>query len=206
MKLIVFGASGGTGRLVVSGALDRGHQVTAVARHLDDLPDHPGLTRHPADVRQESQIVAVAAGHDVAISAIGSTARSPDGIYSRGTAAIVSALQQVQVPRLIVVSSGGVQPRDPGLPWWFRLAIPVFLRDLYADMRVMEDIVRASGLDWTLVRAGYLTDGPATGRYRVENGRNPSGGSRLSRADLADFLLGHLEPGPWSRHAPTLTY
>ncbi|WP_045741926.1 NAD(P)-dependent oxidoreductase [Actinoplanes rectilineatus] len=207
MKLIVFGASGGTGRLVVSGALDRGHRVTAVARRLDGLPAHPGLTLHSADVLGEGRpLQAAALGHDAAISAIGSTARNPGGIYSRGGQAVVTALEDAGVPRLIVVSSGGVRPRDPGLPWWFRLAIPVFLRELYRDMGVMEDIVRSSGLDWTLVRAGYLTDGPATGTFRAEDGRNPSGGSRLSRADLAGFLLDQLDGSSWSRRTPTLTY
>lgn len=207
MKLIVFGASGGTGRLVVTGALERGHQVTAVARHLDGLPAHPGLTLQPADVLGGDQLLReIVAGHDAAISAIGSTARNANGIYSRGARAIVTALEAAQVPRLIVVSSGGVQPRDPGLPWWFRLAIPIFLRELYQDMGVLEDIVRSSRLDWTLVRAGYLTDKPATGDFRVEDGKNPPGGSRLSRADLANFLLDQLSDARWSKRAPTLTY
>ena len=85
MKLIVFGASGGTGRLVVSGALDRGYQVTAVARHLDGLPSHPDLALQPADVLAGGRpLREIAVGHDAAISAIGSTARNPNGIYSKG--------------------------------------------------------------------------------------------------------------------------
>ena len=207
MKLIVFGASGGTGRLVVSGALDRGYQVTAVARHLDGLPSHPDLALQPADVLAAGRpLREIAVGHDAAISAIGSTARNPNGIYSKGGQAVVTALQDAQVQRLIVVSSGGVEPKDPGLPWWFRLMIPLFLRELYEDMGVMEDIVRSSRLDWTLVRAGYLTDKPATGTFRVEDGKNPPGGSRLSRADLANFLLDQLDTSRWSKAAPTLTY
>jgi uncharacterized protein YbjT (DUF2867 family) len=80
----------------------------------------------------------------------------------------------------------------------------LFLRDLYRDMGEMERIVRASSLDWTLVRASYLVDRPARGHFRVADGANHPGGWRISRADLADFLVEQLETGSWSRAAPTL--
>ncbi|MBU8855842.1 MULTISPECIES: NAD(P)H-binding protein [unclassified Micromonospora] len=206
VRLLVFGASGGTGRLVVEGALAAGHRVTAVARHLGDLPAHPGLTLRPADVRQARDLAEIASAHDAAISALGGRARHPAGIYSGGTRAVTEALRTAGVSRLIAVSSGGVRSDDPGLPLWYRLAIPVFLRELYRDMSVMEDIVRNSSLDWTLVRSAYLTDGRARGTYRVQDSRNPPGGWRLSRADLAAFLLQQLTDTRWLGRTPTLAY
>ncbi len=206
VRLVVFGASGPTGRLVVTRALERGHQVTAVARHLDALTESERLTLRPADVRDPLAIRAIVPGHDAAVSVIGTPARSPGNLYSTAARSIVAALEAEEVPRFVGVSSGGVRPDDRGLPLWFRLAIPLFLRKLYHDMVEMERIVRASSLDWTLVRSAYLTDKPARGRFRVVDGANPPGGSRISRNDLADFLIDQLETDRWSRAAPTLAY
>jgi uncharacterized protein YbjT (DUF2867 family) len=206
MRVLVLGASGGTGRHLVAGALARGHEVTAVARHLDDFEPCPGLTLRPADIRDEAAVRGVAAGHDAAISVLGSRTRTPGGIYSEGVSAVVRALEAEGVPRFVCVSSGGVYAQDRGLPLWYRLAIPLFLGKLYQDMRKMEDVVRASPLDWTLVRSAYLVDQSARGRYRVEDGRNPAGGWRIARADLAGFLLDQLGSDRWLRATPTLAY
>ena len=78
---------------------------------------------------------------------------------------------------MIVVSSGGVVRDDKGLPLWFRrILIPLFMNDLYTDMKIMEDMFRASELDWTIVRASHLNDGPARGDIRISDGSNPRGG------------------------------
>lgn len=160
----------------------------------------------PMDVRDENGLSRTAAGHDGAISVIGSRVRSPGTIYSAGTRAIVRALESVEVRRFVCVSSGGVNGDDRSLPLWYRLAIPLFMRDLYADMRIMEDVVRQSSLDWTLVRSAYLIDKPARGEFRVEDGHNPRGGWRIARADLATFLLDQLDSDRWLRSTPTVAY
>ncbi len=117
------------------------------------------------------------------------------------------ALETERVARFVCVSSGGVRPEDPGLPLWYRrFFIPLFARDLYADMRTMEEVVRDSGLNWTLVRASYLVDQSAQGRYRIEDGKNPKRGWKISRADLAKFLLDQLDDHRWLKSTPTLAY
>ncbi|MFJ8924290.1 NAD(P)-dependent oxidoreductase [Streptomyces sp. NPDC102415] len=207
MKLIVFGASGGTGQHIVDTALRHGHHVTAVARRPDSIPDpaRAGLSVGCADVRDPASLPAVLAGQDAVISAIGVRRGKPHGLYSQGTANIVNAMQHSEVSRLLCVSSGGVEPSDPGLPWWFRrLLIPLFLRELYEDMAAMEATVRASGLAWTLVRASYLNDRAAQGGLEVLDGRQPPGRSRLTRADLAEFLVGEVENDRWVHRTPTL--
>ncbi|MEV6639449.1 NAD(P)H-binding protein [Amycolatopsis sp. NPDC051371] len=207
MRVLILGASGGTGRLLVNLALDRGLEVTGAARNLDTLrARHPGLPLHPVDVRDQQALRTVTAGHDAAISVIGGRARTPGGIYSEGGRAIVQALEDEGVRRFVCVSSGGVASRDPGLPLWYRLAIPLFMRDLYDDMRRMEDIVRDSALEWTIVRASYLVDKPARREFRVENGRNPRGGWKISRSDLAAFLLDQVGSSRWLKSTPTLAY
>lgn len=206
MRLVIFGASGGTGRLLVSQALARGHEVTAVARNLSALTPRDGLSLHMADVRDPASLEEVATGHDAAISAIGSTTRTPQGTYSASARSIVDALESQGVDRFVCVSSGGVHAKDPGLPLWYRLSIPLFLKDLYRDMAEMERIVRTSALDWTIVRSSYLVDTPERGRFRVENDRNPRRGWRISRADLATFLLDQLDTDRWRHAIPTLAY
>jgi putative NADH-flavin reductase len=206
MRLAILGASGPTGRLVISGAIERGHVVTAAARHLDTLRASDQLISVPTDVRDVDAVRTAVRGQDAVISAVGSRARAPGALYSTAGRNLVQALEEEEVRRLIVVSSGGVQPHDRGLPFWFRLAIPLLLRDLYRDMAEMERLVQASTLDWTIVRAAYLVDQPARGRFRVGDGANPPGGRKISRADLAGFLLDQLQDRQWSQAAPTVAY
>jgi len=207
VKLAVFGAAGGTGRHIVDSALQRGHHVTAVVRRPDAVPDRtrPGLSVTRGDVRDAAGLPAAIAGHDAVISAIGIRRGKPDGLYSRGTAAIVDAMRLSDVSRLLCVSSSGVAPDDPGLPWWYRrLLIPLALRELYQDMAAMEATVRDSGLAWTLVRASYLNDRAGQGALQVLDGRQPPGRWRLTRTDLADFIVDEAENDRWVHRTPTL--
>lgn len=211
MKLLVLGATGRTGRLLVHQAMQDGHHVTAMARHTDMLADtahgNSSLTLHPGDVRDPDAVTAAAAGQHAAISVISTPARNPGRLYSQGTRNIVRALEDQQVRRFVCVSSGGVAWDDRGLPWWYRnIMIPLFMRPLYADMRDMEDTVRHSSLDWVLVRPAYLLDRPAQASYRIGDGKNPHGGWKLTRPDLAEFLLRQLGTDRWLHRAPTLAH
>jgi putative NADH-flavin reductase len=211
MRILLLGASGGTGRLLVEGALQRGHQVTAVARNLEPLKPLARTTQQLAlargDVRDEGALWSAAVGHDAAISVISRPVRGPRGFYTQATGTIIRVLEDAGVHRFVCVSSGGADPDDRGLPWWYRrVAIPLFMGELYRDMRQMEQLVRHSRLAWTLVRAAYLVDQPQRGRYRVSDGSNPQGGWKLGRADLAEFLLDQLDSSQWLRSTPTLAY
>jgi putative NADH-flavin reductase len=213
-SVVVFGAGGRTGRLIVERALSGGDQVTAVARRPGTVTDldrrwaHTGRLRvATADVRDAASVVAVTSGHDAAVSAIAGRGRHPGGLFSDGTRAIVDALEASGVRRFVAVSSRGVNYQDRGLPFAYRAVIrPLVLREVYADMQIMERIIRTSTLDWTLVRPPRLIDRPARGTYRVEDGRNPRGGWVLARADLAAFVTAELHGGEWTHRAPTLAY
>ncbi|WP_162641632.1 NAD(P)-dependent oxidoreductase [Streptosporangium sp. 'caverna'] len=207
MKIIVFGASGGTGQHIIDTALRHGHHVTAITRRPDAVPDptRPALSVAHADIRDAESLPAVIAGHDAVISAIGIRRGKPRRLYSQGTANIVNAMQLSDVSRLLCVSSGGVDPTDRGLPWWYRrLLIPLALRELYQDMAIMETTVRASGLEWTLIRASSLNDRAPQGDLQVLDGRQPPGLWRLTRADLADFLVDEAENNRWVHRIPTV--
>lgn len=198
MRMVVFGPTGGTGREVVLRALAAGHEVTAFARRPQALAiRHQRLAVVEGDVLQRDAVadaLADASMHAV-VSALGVHHRGPTTVYSAGTAHIVAAMRTTGIRRLICLSSAGVTPNPA-----FSL-IQSFLVDLivdrlypriYADMRQMEALLRASDLDWTIVRAPGLTDGRRTGNYVSTVDRHVPRQRSLSRADVADYILTHL--------------
>ncbi|MEV4108778.1 NAD(P)H-binding protein [Nonomuraea sp. NPDC049695] len=193
-SLAVVAATGRTGRLVVERALAAGHAVTAVARHPEALGlDHPHLTRRAADVMDPARLRAALAGHDIVVSALGSTGRGPTTLYSAGTAAIIGALPPDA--RLVVISSAGLAtPADAGpTARLFGRVLHHVMRHPYADMNRMERLLAGTSLSWTAVRPTGLTDRPGTGRPRVSLGASERLGTRTSRADLAAFIVDHLD-------------
>ncbi|MFJ3769347.1 NAD(P)-dependent oxidoreductase [Streptomyces sp. NPDC090082] len=203
MRLMLFGVTGGTGAQLLAQALGAGHRVTAVARDPARVPvtdpDAP-LTVLPGDALAPETWRQAVAGHDAVLSCLGSTDRKhPTAVYSRGTRNIVEAMRGSGVARLLCLSSAGLDTA-PDVPLAQRLVTRYVIRRLYrhgyADMARMEAFVRspaAEGTAWTVVRPPMLTDGPLTGTYRTaENGRLPRPAS-LSRADLAHYLLTHVD-------------
>lgn len=194
MKLTVFGASGGTGTEVVKQGLRAGHQVTAVVRDPARLAvaGHELLDVVTADVFDPDSITEAIAGRDAVISALGPRGRGPSVICRDGTRGIVTARGAAGVRRLVVVSNSGMHTEGDGF-FTGRIFKPVLIRVLregYVDMRAMEELVQASGLDWTIVRPPKLNGRPATGRVASRVGANVRGSFSIGRADLAGFLLG----------------
>ncbi|MEV4252467.1 NAD(P)H-binding protein [Spirillospora sp. NPDC049652] len=193
-SVAVVGATGRTGRLIVERALAAGRSVTAIARRPEALGiEHPRLTVRAADATDPASLRAALTGHDTVVSALGATGRGPTDLYSAGTAAIAGALPEGA--RLVVISSAGLAvPADagPGARLAAR-ALRRLMRHAYADMERMEALLAASGLVWTAVRPTGLTDRPGSGRPRVSIGAAERVGNRTSRADLAAFIVDHLD-------------
>jgi putative NADH-flavin reductase len=194
MKLIVFGATGGIGSQVISQALATGHTVTAVARHPAAITtQHARLTVVQGDVLEPHTLDQPIAGQDAVISALGVRTRAPTTVYSEGVANIMRAMQAANVRRLLCVSATGLDP-GPLLQRW--LAKPILWRifkDMYTDLVSMEDHVKRSDLEWTIVRPPRLTDGPRTGQYHMAVNKQLTRGALISRADVADYMLTHLD-------------
>ncbi|WP_214412724.1 NAD(P)-dependent oxidoreductase [Sphaerisporangium fuscum] len=209
-SIAVVAAAGRTGKIIVEQALAAGHQVTAIARNPDALRVRPGvpadsgtstvaraadarLTVRAADVLRPGTLDGLLSGHDAVISALGSAGRGPTTVYSAGTASIAGAMGTTR--RLIVLSSAGLAaPADAGpVTRLFTRLLYRVMRDTYTDMLRMEELLAATDLDWTAVRPTGLTDRPATGRPRASVGATQRVGSRTSRADLAAYILGHLD-------------
>jgi nucleoside-diphosphate-sugar epimerase len=212
MKIATFGANGKTGRILVEDALARGHSVNAVTRHPDAFPlRRERLHVVRADFTDGATLVKAIGACDAVASVLGAASYSfkPISVYSRGTRAIVAAMDEVGCKRIAVVSSGLTYPPGPGFGFFFDKIIHPLLhfvigRTLYADMRAMEELLRArSDLEWIVMRPGRLVDGDTGRPYKKE----PETPSRryTTRRDLARAILDDLESGQDIHHAVAVT-
>jgi putative NADH-flavin reductase len=218
MKLTIFAATGGIGRQALDQAIAAGHDVTAVVRNPRNLSATPAriVTADLADA-DPATLASAVPGADAVLSCLGarSKADAEAGLVRRGTLAITAAMRAAGVRRIVVVSAAPVgtvasparpaPPRyDPGDGFLMRhLLSPitkVAFGTSYADLAQMEDVLRASDLDWTVVRPPRLTNKPLTGSYRMAYDQNVRRGLSISRADVAHVMLRVLaEPGTFRR-------
>jgi putative NADH-flavin reductase len=206
MRIAVFGATGGTGSQVVQQALAAGHQVTALARDPSRLAGaDSNLTVVAGSVLDAAAVQQTLSSADAAVVSLGNTANNPDYIVSQGTGAILDAIGQLGGPRrIVVVSSIGVGDSKDQVPFAFKMLMKTVLRKAMEDKERQEALVKASGLDWIIVRPGGLTDGPATGNYKSGLDSKISAG-QVSRADVAAFVLQQLTDDTYLRQAPAIT-
>jgi putative NADH-flavin reductase len=196
MKVLVLGATGGTGREVMSQALERGHEVTALVRDAKRLNLPSDRVRVViGDVVGDAAALATAVrGQDVVISALGrGMALKAEGLIAQSVPAIVRAMESEGVRRLIFTSAYGVGVTWRDVPFLGKIVITVFLRNLYADKALGETDLKRSALDWTLVYPVQLTNGPRTGAYRFGERLQLGGLPRVSRADVAHFIVAQVE-------------
>jgi uncharacterized protein YbjT (DUF2867 family) len=209
MQLVVFGATGGTGRELVKQALGHGHSVRAFVRDPDRLKViHHRLEVVTGDVQDAKRVAAAVAGQDAVLCALGVYERKPNTVLSDAVRTLVGAMDAQGVRRLLFVSSLGVGETKGQLgPIYNFVLLPTLLKEIFADKETAEAVVRESGLDWTIVRPGRLTKARLTGKYRA--GPDAAKGRwlpRVARADVADFMLSALERKLFIREAPGITY
>ncbi len=196
MNVVIFGASGRTGRLLVEGALALGHSVTVLvpqAGQTAALADEARLVQ--GDILDGGAVSDAVDGQDAAfVTLFDAGVKSERQAIAEGTLNVVRSMQRYGLRRLIVLSSSLAHPsRDPNLSWFReRLIKPILHKDLAATMRRTEVIVRQSELDWTIVRVTSLTDGRPAGRYRVGPGFSLVGDTSIARGDVAAFMLDEL--------------
>jgi len=209
MKLVVFGATGGTGQLVAEQALQQGHDVLAFVRNPDKLRiSDTRLRVIQGDITENgSRVEEAVRGQNVVISALGrrNSLKSAD-LISRSMRAIVPAMEHQGVRRVIVVSAFGVGESYHYAPLIPRIMFRLLLGDIFADKKAGEDYVRQSRLDWTLVYPVLLTNGPRTGKYRVGERLDLNGVPKISRADVADFILTQLRDATYLRRIALISY
>lgn len=210
MKILVIGATGGTGQAIVREALAKGHAVTALVRsEAKARPLLPGTALVEGDARDQAALTRAVEGCDAAISALGTRKIRLVGkvtLMSEGTRALVTAMNERGVRRLVCITGlGAGDSAGHGGFVYDRLIKPVLLRTIYQDKDRQEAIIRASGLDWTIVRPTVLTDKPATGTVRaIVNLEGLHGGS-IPRADVAAFVVAQTGSEAWLGKTPLIT-
>jgi putative NADH-flavin reductase len=195
-QIILFGATGGTGRLVVQQGLQEGNHVTVIVRNPDSFTiRNDRLEIIKGDVFQPHTFEKALAGKDAVISCLGIQKREPTTVYSEGMSNIIKAMKVHSVKRIICLSAGAVIVPPRGsfmIKFFIKNILQKIFAHLYSDMLTMEKILEITDLNYSIVRPSWLRDTKYTRNYRTainEHLRNPT---KISRADLAHFIVTHL--------------
>lgn len=207
MKLIVFGATGSIGRHLMEQAPAQGHRVTAFARAPKPMDSDPeNLTWRQGDVFDADAVAEATQGQDAVLVALGAGAKG--GVRCKGTQNVISGMERHGVKRLVCLSTlGAGDSREVLNFFWKHIMFGLLLRAAYKDHMDQEAAVMNSDLDWTLVRPSGFTDGPLTGAYKhgfpnTERDLTP----KISRADVAQFMLQQLTDDAYLRQVPGISY
>ncbi|TVQ89753.1 MAG: NAD(P)-dependent oxidoreductase [Chromatiaceae bacterium] len=207
MIVAVFGATGGTGRHVVEQALAQGHTIRALVRDPARLAGlaagNEALILIPGDVREPQPVADCVQGSEAVICVLG-TRGAATPVEAAGTAQILAAMQAQGVRRLIAVTSMGVGDSIGQVPAFFRVLMRLTLKQIMAAKEEQETLIRASGLDWTIVRPGGLTDGAPTGQYQSGTDRAIKA-TRVARADVAEFVVRQLNDQQYLHQTPAIS-
>ena len=203
MKIAIFGASGATGLLLTERSLAAGHQVTALLRAPQKFPYRDrvrvveGNAFDPVAVRQTIESA------DGVLSALGARSLGKEDLLERAIPLIVAAMRQTGVRRIIALGSAGAEDKSlDNQPAWRRWIVQkivynTFLKWPVASQRAQLAALSASGLDWTMVMPPMLQNSPAHGAYRIDGEALPRNGSRISRNDVADFMMQQIGNPQW---------
>jgi len=212
MKIIIFGAAGGTGRALTEQALAQGYIVTGFDRNPEALQiQHPNLTMLKGDIFDPAGVEQAIAGQDVVFCVLGVRPGVTIPVCSVGTKNIIAAMQKQGVKRLMIQSAFAVAALDGEwreVPWIVPLVSPLFgkVRAMFMDHVRQEQFVRQSNLDWIIVRPSRLTDTPVTGTYKVGEPLFIGPNAHIARADVADFMLKQVQNDTYVHKTPRLKY
>lgn len=207
MRVLILGASQGTGALACRLLLELGHDVTAFARSPQKLVQHPKLTRRAGDFHDEASVREAVPGHDAVIitaAPTNSRAFKEEPLYfSKGTGYAIVAMKKAGIKRLVVLSAFGAGESRRAASFVLKLFMKLLLKAIYADHDRQEALVQDSGLDWVIARPTRLTNDPARKQYQKKTTIEPVPNA-ISRADVADFLVEATTTDTWLRQCVQL--
>jgi uncharacterized protein YbjT (DUF2867 family) len=204
MKILVLGAAGKTGRKIVKKALSDGYAVTAFVRNRrNSLPKHPNLQIVVGDARSDADLIAAMKGRDAVVSALGSI-KTGDALIISSTNALIRAARATGTRRIVMLSSFLVAPNYK--PDFIGRLVGGVLRGMVADKSSGEELLKRSGLDWTIIYATSLDKAPAGQRIRIiEPAETVGMKNGIARQDVADFLLSRLKDSTTINKALVIT-
>jgi len=210
MKLILFGATGGTGSQLVEQAIEQEYNVTAFARSPEKIQlTNKRLEIVKGNVLDMASIENAMQSHDAVLCTLGvSNIMDKTKLRANGTANIISAMEKMRIKRLICQSALGTGSSHVFLPFYYKcFLIPLFMKRLYKDHSIQEKHIKNSKLEWTIVRPGILTNGRRTGVYKHGfTTDNKAATVKISRADTADFMLKQLTNNRYLYKTPCVAY
>jgi putative NADH-flavin reductase len=198
MRLFVLGATGAIGQRLLHLGLERGHHITAFVRSPDKISQCSGLLKViKGDLFNASQLAQYLPGHDCVLSTFGPTTLRSTTLRRDFSRTLALALKNSKVSRAEIVSAAFLFPHIGTLGY---ILTRTLFRNMVPDMAGMENEIMQSWIDWTVIRPPRLTNGPATRTYRVADDHLPKGGRIISRADVAEFMIGEAETPRHRRH------
>ncbi len=208
MRVLIIGASKGVGLETVRQTLAAGHEVRAFARSAQAIRlSHPKLEKVRGDALKRADVEAALAGVDVVIQTLGvgfGDLFRPVSLFSEATGTLVAAMSARGVKRLICLTGFGAGDSRASVTPLQRLPFRIVFGRAYDDKSEQERLIKGSGLDWTIVRPGVLTDGVRTGRYKILADASQWRNGFVSRSDVADFLVRQIEDRSCLYKAPVL--
>jgi putative NADH-flavin reductase len=208
VKVLIIGATGGTGRILLDKALELGHEVTALARNPSAVAPRDYRPRVlQGNALDPEAVEAAVAGQDAVLSALGTRSSRPTTLFSASTANLIGAMNKHGVRRLVCVTGiGAGDSKGHGGLLYDRVLLPFVVRNQYEDKDRQEEIVRRSGLEWVLVRPARLTNESATGGYQVFLSGDSYRATTISREDVAAFMLAQLTEDRYLHQTPVISY
>ncbi len=209
MRLTIFGATGETGIQLVKQALEAGDQVVAYVRDPSKLGQtHERLTVIRGELMDREGIERAVSGADAVISVLGPRGDSKSKPITEGTENIIAAMRKQGVRRLIISSTASTKDPNDKPDLKFRLlvgTVKLFIRPAYEDIVSTAEAVRRSDLEWTIMRLSMLNNDPRSGKVRVGYKGSGEVGTKISRADIADFMLKQVKDPKYLRQAPLIS-
>jgi len=208
VKVLIIGATGNIGRILLEKALEQGHEVTALARNPSAVAPRDYRPRVlEGNTLDPDAVEAAVSGQDAVLSALGTRSTKPTTLFSASTANIVGAMKKHGVRRLVCITGiGAGDSKGHGGFLYDRVLLPFVVRNQYEDKDRQEEIIKRSGLEWVIVRPARLTNEPARGEYQVFLSGDSYRATTISREDVVAFMLAQLSQDRHVHETPVIMY